>query len=111
MCSLGGSLNLEFDNTKIIAKQARVQEDSHTFSVHVKSHDAMYIIVNLEGITDFGSSGVISYKTDPSLTNIPYCGLKIKKKIIERLKCYVLVNKIGCLMLLIFIETQVTSTC
>ena len=65
MCSLDGSLNLEFENTEIIAKQARVQEDLHTFSVHVKSHNIMYIILNLEGITNVGSSGVISYNTNP----------------------------------------------
>ena len=65
MCSLGGSLNLEFENTKIIAQRARLQEDLHTFSVHVRSHDTMYIIVNLEGITNVGSSGVISYNINP----------------------------------------------
>ena len=52
MSSLGESLNLEFKNTKIIAKLARVQEDLHIFFVHIKSHDTMYIIVNLEGITN-----------------------------------------------------------
>ena len=42
-----------------------MQEDLYTFSVHVKSHNTMYVIVNLEGINDIGSSGVISYNTNP----------------------------------------------
>ena len=57
MCSLNGSLNLEFENTKIIVQQARVQEDLQTFSVHVRSHNTMYVIVNLEDITDVTSFG------------------------------------------------------
>ena len=65
MCSLGKSLNLKFENKRIVVKRARMQEDLHTFSVHAKSHDIMYIIVNLEGITNVGSSGVISHNTNP----------------------------------------------
>ena len=61
MCSLGGSLNLAFENTKIIAKRAMVQEDLHTFSVYVIRHDTMYVIVNLEGITDVPSLGSITH--------------------------------------------------
>ena len=65
MCSFGGSLNPAFENTKIIAKRVRIQEDLHTFSVYVIRHDTVYVIVNPEGITDVGSSGVISYNTNP----------------------------------------------
>ena len=64
MCSLGRSLNPAFENTKIIAKRAIVQEDLHTFSVRVKSHNTMYVIVNLEGITDITSAGAITHNTD-----------------------------------------------
>ena len=80
MCSLGGSLNLEFENAKIIAKRARVQEYLHQISVHVKSHNTIYVIVNLEGINDITSSGVIAQNTKPSLTNILYYVLKAKEK-------------------------------
>ena len=65
MCFLGGSLNLKFENIRIIAQRARVQEDSHTFSVHVRSHNIMYIIVNLEGITNITPSGAITHDTNP----------------------------------------------
>ena len=65
MCSLDGSLNLELENTKIIAQRARVQENSYTFSVHVRSYDTMYVIINLEGITDVPPSGAITHNTNP----------------------------------------------
>ena len=65
MCFLGGSLNPAFKNTQVIAKQAMVQEDLHTFSVHVKSLNTMYIIVNYKGITDVISLGAITHNTNP----------------------------------------------
>ena len=65
MCSFGGPLNPAFENTKIIAKRAMVQEDLHTYSVHVKSHNTMYVIVNLEGITNVVSSGAITHNPNP----------------------------------------------
>ena len=57
-----------------------VQEDLHKISVHTKSHNTMYGIVNLEGITNVTPSGVITHDTNPPLTNISYYSLKIKKK-------------------------------
>ena len=39
-------------NTKIIAQLVRVEEDSHTFFVQVSSHDTIYVIVNLQDLTN-----------------------------------------------------------
>ena len=47
----------------------------------------------------------------PSLTNIQYYDLKVKEKRTERLKLHLLINKIGYLVLLIFIKIQVTNIC
>ena len=41
-----------------------VQENLHTIFMHAKSHDTMYRIVNLKGITDFTPSGVIAHDTN-----------------------------------------------
>ena len=65
MCSHDGSLNLKFENTNIIAQGARVQEDSHTFSLNVRSHNIMYVIINLEGITDITPFGTTAHNTHP----------------------------------------------
>ena len=65
MCFLDGYLNLEFENTKIIAKLARMQEDLHTFSVQARSHNTMYVIANLEGITEVTPSGTITHNINP----------------------------------------------
>ena len=65
MCSFGESLNLKFENIKIIAKRAMMQENLHTFSVHTKSHNVMYVIVILEGTTDVTSSGAITHNKNP----------------------------------------------
>ena len=62
---LGESLNLQFENTKIIAKQTREQEDLHTCFVHVRSHNSMYVIINLERITDGTLSGTITHRINP----------------------------------------------
>ena len=42
-----------------------VQEDLYTFSVHAKNYDKMYVIVNLEGITDVTLLGVVAHNTNP----------------------------------------------
>ena len=42
-----------------------VQENSHTISLHVKSHDTMYEIVNLEDTTDVTFSGVVTHDINP----------------------------------------------
>ena len=65
MCSLDGSLNLEFENTKVIAQQTRVQEDLHTFSMQARNQDTMYAIVNLEGITNVTPSSTPKHNTNP----------------------------------------------
>ena len=40
----------------------------------------------------------------PSLTNIPYYGLKVKERKNRNIKLHLFVNKIGCFMFLIFIK-------
>ena len=65
MYSLGRSLNLAFENTKITTKRVMVQEDLYLFSMHAKSHNTMYVIVNLEDITDVTPLGVIPHNINP----------------------------------------------
>ena len=57
-----------------------MQEDLHKISVHAKSHNIMYEIVNLEDTTNVTLSGVITHNAKPSLTNIPYYGLQVKER-------------------------------
>ena len=67
MYFISGSLNLKFENPRIIANQSVMQEDLYKISVHVKNHDTMYETVNLEDTNDITLSSVVAHNTHPCL--------------------------------------------
>ena len=67
MYFLIGSLNLVFENTRITVRQAMTQEDSLKISMHTKSQNTMYGIVDLEDITNATPLDVVTQDTDPHL--------------------------------------------
>ena len=54
-----GSLNLVFENTRIIPKRATVQDDSLKIFVHIKV--TMYVIVNWDNTINVTLSGVVNW--------------------------------------------------
>ena len=79
-----------------------VQEDSHTISVHAKSHATMYKIVNLEDTTDVTLSGVVIHDTNPFQPTFHILILWLKERRAIILKFLLLVYEIGCFVLTIF---------
>ena len=93
-----------FKNQKTTTKQTMVQEDWHTFSVHAKRHNTMYIIVNLEVITNITYLGFITHNANPHWLTFHIMIQKLKRERIEILKLHLLVNKNGWFVLLIFVK-------
>ena len=74
-----GSLKLVFENTRITVKRAVAQEDLHKISVHAKSHNIMYQIVNLEDITNATPLDVATQDTDPHLPTFQILVWRLKQ--------------------------------
>ena len=75
-----------------------MQENSLRISVHAKSHNTMYGIINLEDTTDVTLLGVITHNTNPHRPTFLIMVWRLKEKRTERLKLNLLINKIGCFM-------------
>ena len=99
---LSESLNLKFENTRITAKQAVVQEDLHRISVHAKSHNTLYKFVNLEDTTNVTFSGVVTHNTNPFQPTFYIMVWWLKERRVAILKLLLLVDEIRCFLLLIF---------
>ena len=90
--SLIGSLNLVFENTRITVKRAVAQKDLHKISVHAKSHNIMYGIINLEDITDITLLDVVTHIKNPHLPTFHIMVWRLRRE--KKLKLYLLVNEI-----------------
>ena len=97
-----GSLNLVFENTRTTAKRAVVRGDLLKISIHAKSHNTMYIIVNQKNIINVTLSGVVTQNTNPLWQTIHIIVRRLRERKTSRLK--LLLDGIKCFVLLIFVK-------
>ena len=111
MCSLGGSLNLEFENTK---NHSTTSKDAGRFAHILRAcKKSQYNVHNCKSRRHNQRHTFWHHNAryKPSLTNIPYYSLKVKERKDRKTKLLLLINKIGCLVLTILNKIQVTITC
>ena len=98
------SLNLVFEKTRIIIKQAMVWKDSLKIFVHVNSHYSLYIIINQDNTIDDTLSGIVNCNTKQHWPTFHILVWRLRE--INRVNInFIFSNRIKLIVLLTFVKT------